>query len=122
MDKWLWCARFFKTRTLATRFINGGVVRLTRNGATSRIDKAAAAIRAGDELCFPLADRVRVIRVLACATRRGPAAEARELYDDLSPPADREAPKTGRQGARPTKKDRRNLDAARKGFSDDKRR
>lgn len=80
LDKWLWHARFFKTRGLATRVVAAGKVRL--NGR--RVKKPAAAVAPGDVLTFVAGARVRVIRVRAAALRRGPAAQARTLYDDLS--------------------------------------
>lgn len=79
LDRWLWHARFFKTRTLATRVAAQGRVRV--NG--QRTAKAAATVRIGDVLTFPQARAVRVVRVLAFAERRGPAAEAQTLYADL---------------------------------------
>ncbi|MHA6344889.1 RNA-binding S4 domain-containing protein [Roseivivax sp. CAU 1761] len=112
LDKWLWQARFFKTRTLAARVISGGQVRL--NG--QRIAKPALAVGAGDVLTFPQAREVRVVRVLALGDRRGPAPEARTLYEDLAPPEPREPqPAVPRydQGGRPTKRDRRQLDQSR---------
>lgn len=83
LDKWLWHARFFKTRSLAARFIEGARLRI--DGRV--IDKAAAAVVPGATLTFALHDRIRVVRVVALGTRRGPATEARGLYEDLSPPA-----------------------------------
>jgi ribosome-associated heat shock protein Hsp15 len=108
LDKWLWQARFFKTRSLAARLISDGHVRL--NGA--RVTKTAQAVAVGDVLTFAQARRIRVIQVAAIGTRRGPASEAQELYLDLSPPEDR-AETPDRVGARPTKKDRRAVDALR---------
>jgi ribosome-associated heat shock protein Hsp15 len=100
LDKWLWHARFFKTRTLAAKFIASGGVRLNSN----RIDKPATTIKPGDGLSFALGLQVRVIRIKEMGTRRGPAPEAQALYDDLTP----EAPEPAKRvGARPTKKDRR---------------
>ena len=86
LDKWLWQARFFKTRTLAARFIES--TRLRIDGRV--VDKAAATVAPGATLTFALHHRVRVIRVVALGTRRGPATEARALYEDLSPPAERD--------------------------------
>jgi ribosome-associated heat shock protein Hsp15 len=80
VDKWLWCARFVKTRTLATRLCSNGTVRL--NG--QRLSKAHQAVRPGDVLVFPIGPRVRVVEVLACPVRRGPASEAQALYRDLA--------------------------------------
>ncbi|MCR9126244.1 MAG: RNA-binding S4 domain-containing protein [Rhodobacteraceae bacterium] len=110
LDKWLWYARFFKTRSLAARQISGGHVRLN----AARVDKPARTVSVGDVLTFAQADRVRVIKVLAHGTRRGPAPEAALLYEDLTPPADGSAPSAERVGARPTKKDRRAMDALRR--------
>ena len=81
-DKWLWYARFFKTRSLATKVCNAGQLRI----AGSPVTKAHSQVRIGDVLTFPQARHVRVIKVLALAERRGPAAEARLLYEDLKPP------------------------------------
>ncbi len=123
IDKWLWCARFFKTRTLASKFVAGGKIRLTRAGATQRVEKASALIQPQDRLTFLIGTRMIDATVLSCAERRGPATEARLLYEDHTPPP---APNQAKQdGAmppetnahrekgtgRPTKKDRRALDA-----------
>lgn len=79
VDKWLWFARFFKTRGLASEMVAGGRLRL--NSAKTR--KPAHPVGPGDVLTFPQGDRIRVIRVLALAVRRGPAPEAQALYQDL---------------------------------------
>jgi len=109
IDKWLWYARFFKTRGLSAKLVSGGHVRV--NG--EKIAKAAHAVGPGDVLTFPQARQVRVIRILAKGARRGPAAEAQALYEDLSPPVERlnvpSGPKYEGKG-RPTKRDRRKLD------------
>jgi ribosome-associated heat shock protein Hsp15 len=83
LDKWLWQARFCKSRALATRLIGGGAVRVN----SVRVSKPATTVRVGDGLSFALAGRVRAVRILALGTRRGPAAEARTLYADLDDPA-----------------------------------
>ncbi len=81
LDVWLWRARFFKTRALATRFLESGRLRVTRPGAAPvRIDKPSRTIRPGDRLTFALGGRVIDIEVKALGERRGPASEARELY------------------------------------------
>lgn len=80
IDIWLWRARFAKTRTLATELIENGVVRLTRNGQQSRLDKPSRSVRPGDVLTIVLHERVVVLRIEALGDRRGPAAEARGLY------------------------------------------
>ncbi|HYE48134.1 MAG TPA: RNA-binding S4 domain-containing protein [Azospirillaceae bacterium] len=82
LDKWLWYARFVKTRSLAAKLCTSGVIRT--GGAT--VGKANHMVRPGDVLTFPLGNHIRVVKVLALGTRRGPAPEARTLYDDLQPP------------------------------------
>ncbi|MGJ8604712.1 MAG: RNA-binding S4 domain-containing protein [Marivita sp.] len=112
IDKWLWHARFFKTRSLAAKIVSGGKLRV--NGQP--ISKPAYSVAAGDVLTFPQGDAVRVIRVLAMGDRRGPAPEARLLYDDLEPPQPKDpqpqVPRFEGKG-RPTKKDRRALQQTR---------
>ena len=83
VDVWLWRARFFKTRSLAARFVEEGRVRMLRGGAEARLDKASRIVRPGDGLVFALGGRVAAIRVLDPGQRRGPASEARALYVDL---------------------------------------
>ena len=83
IDVWLWRARFFKTRSLAARFVEAGRVRLTRGEAESRIDKPARTVICGDALVFALGGRLTAIRVEQLGARRGPAAEARALYAPL---------------------------------------
>lgn len=116
LDKWLWHARFFKTRTLAAKLCNAGHVR----SGGSAVTKAHHRVRVGDVLTFAQGRYVRVIRVLALGARRGPAPEARALYEDLKPPqgsqampaaAARRPPGSGR----PTKKQRRRIDQLRGG-------
>lgn len=111
VDKWLWHARFFKTRALATGLVSAGHLRIN----SQHVGKPAHAVRIGDVLTFPQARRIRVIRVQALSTRRGPAPEAQELYEDLSPPSDDapSAPSFDGKG-RPTKKDRRKLTQSRR--------
>lgn len=79
LDRWLWQARFFKSRSLAIELITSGHVRL--NGV--KMLKPGHAVGAGDTLTFVQGDRIRVIRVLAPGLRRGPASEAQQLYRDL---------------------------------------
>ncbi|MFO0541766.1 MAG: RNA-binding S4 domain-containing protein [Phenylobacterium sp.] len=86
-DVWLWRARFFKSRSLAARFLEEGRVRLTREGAESRIDKCARALRAGDQLVFASGGRLTAVEILALGERRGPPSEARTLYRTLEAPA-----------------------------------
>lgn len=113
LDKWLWFARIAKTRTLATRLAETGKARINR----TRVSKASRMVRSGDVITLVIHEQVRVLKVLACGTRRGPASEARELYEDMSPPPlKREAarpplsPGQRDKGAgRPTKRERRQM-------------
>ncbi|WP_151718702.1 RNA-binding S4 domain-containing protein [Gemmobacter serpentinus] len=81
LDKWLWQARFFRSRPMACEMIDEGHLRL--NG--QRCLKAGHQVGAGDTLTFPQGGRIRLIRVLAPGARRGPASEAQGLYLDLDP-------------------------------------
>ena len=82
-DVWLWRARFFKTRSLAAKFVDEGRVRLTRAGQEGRLDKCARPVKVGDNLVFALGGRLTAVRVEAMGERRGPPAEARTLYSPL---------------------------------------
>jgi ribosomal 50S subunit-recycling heat shock protein len=83
-DVWLWRARFFKTRSLAARFIDEGRVRLTHPGLEeTRIDKPARPVKVGDRLVFAVGGRLIAVTVAALGERRGPPAEARTLYEPL---------------------------------------
>ena len=86
LDKWLWHARFFKTRALAARLAGSGKVRVN----SVRIARASRNVRPGDVLTFPQGRRIRVVRIAALGIRRGPAPEAAALYEDLDPPMGRE--------------------------------
>lgn len=79
VDKWLWQARFFKTRALAADLAESGHLRI--NGQPTR--KPGAGVGTGDVLTFPQGTRIRVIRILGLGERRGPATEAQTLYLDL---------------------------------------
>ena len=81
LDKWLWHARFFRTRSLATEAVAAGHVRV--NG--TRTVKPAFSVGAGDTLTFPQGAQIRVVRILDTAPRRGSAPEAQQLYRDLDP-------------------------------------
>jgi ribosome-associated heat shock protein Hsp15 len=87
IDKWLWCARRFRTRTVASRFVAETSVRVTRSGVTSRIDRPGFQLRAGDEVSFLLGERLHVVRVLDFAERRGSPEAARNLFEDVAVPA-----------------------------------
>ena len=89
IDKWLWHARFCKTRALAQRTAESGLIRLNGN----RIGKSSTTVTPGDTLTLPRGCEVVVLRVLALGTRRGPVPEARALYVTLSKSGlDREPP------------------------------
>ncbi|MEO1548921.1 MAG: RNA-binding S4 domain-containing protein [Pseudomonadota bacterium] len=107
LDKWLWYARFFKTRSLATKTVSDGGVRV--NGV--RVTKPSASVQVGDGLTFSQGDWVRIVHIKALGTRRGPAPEAQMLFEDASPPRPEKPPRAPKfeGGGRPTKKDRRAL-------------
>ena len=114
-DRWLWFARLFNSRTLAAKVCTARRIRL--NGKV--LSKSNQPLRPGDVLTFSQGDAVRVVRVAALGIRRGPADEARALYEDLAP----EAPRSGKMppppvrreagAGRPTKSDRRAMDRLR---------
>jgi len=79
LDKWLFHARFYRTRPLAQAAASAGKVRL--NGA--RVDKPGHAIKPGDVLTVGRGAQIMAVRVLALAERRGPANEAQKLYEIL---------------------------------------
>jgi ribosome-associated heat shock protein Hsp15 len=83
IDKWLWQARFVKSRSLAAALVEAGHLRV--NGQP--ITKPGREIAPGDTLTFPQGGRIRLIRVTALGLRRGPATEAQGLYLDLDAPA-----------------------------------
>ena len=118
LDKWLWHARFLKTRSLAAKHVAAEGVRV--NG--TRSVKPATSVKPGDVLTFALGPHVRTIKVLGTGLRRGPAPEAQALYEDLAPPPPRRpaeapqdaaAPKRDPGAGRPTGRDRRALDRLR---------
>lgn len=113
LDKWLWHARFFKTRGLCAKQVAGGHLRLN----SQKTLKPAQSVTPGDVLTFAQGDHIRVIKILALGTRRGPAPEAQALYEDLSPPRPDSPPDAARTGPRPTKKDRRDITAFKDGHS-----
>jgi ribosome-associated heat shock protein Hsp15 len=116
LDKWLWAARWFKTRGLAQQAIASGSVRLFDERT-----KPAQALKVGDLLEIRISDTVWQVRVEALSDRRGPAVQARKLYaESEASRAERERradlrrwgadPAAALKG-RPTKRDRRKLDA-----------
>lgn len=119
VDKWLWAARFYKTRALATDAVLGGHVQV--NGA--RV-KPAKDVRVGDAMQIRVGTIEWIVDVRGLADRRGPASVARALYEEREDSKDaRERQVMQRRlatplgadlGARPTKQDRRRLDALRR--------
>jgi ribosomal 50S subunit-recycling heat shock protein len=83
IDVWLWRARFFKTRSMAARFIDEGRVRLTRRETEIRIGKPSHLVKSDDSLVFAIGGRVIMVRIQALGERRGPAAQVRALYRSL---------------------------------------
>ncbi len=111
IDKWLWFARLAKTRTAAQALAVSGRVRVNRE----RNQSASRPLKVGDVLTVALESGVRVLKVAALGERRGPAPEARLLYEDLTPAPEPGEPEPARVGPRPSKRDRRQLDAFRMG-------
>jgi ribosome-associated heat shock protein Hsp15 len=110
IDRWLWAARAFRSRSLAAQACDGGKV--TVNGASAKPHKL---VRSGDLIEITTPAGKRRWRVLDLAERRGPATVARTLYDDLTPPPtpepfDPSMPRRERGSGRPTKRDRRRMD------------
>lgn len=125
LDKWLWFARLAKTRTQAAALVTGGRIRVNRE----RVDKPGTTVKAGDVVTATLNRQVRVVRIAGFIDRRGPAGEAADLYEELTPAAEgtkshaRASPGSAAAGAeaprhaerrpgagRPTKRERRDLD------------
>ena len=114
LDKWLWFVRVIKSRTQAAGLVTDGKVRVNRQ----RVDKPSQLVRPGDVVTVAVRGHVRVLKMMAAGQRRGPPAEARTLYEDLTPPPPPSQP--GSTGAppgarsagqgRPTKKERRQMD------------
>jgi len=115
LDKWLWAARFFKTRSLATEAVAGGKVDVNGDRA-----KPAKAVKPGDEVRLRVGPYEHILIVRGLAERRGPAAAAAALYDETDASrAERERLATQlrlapaafvyEEKGRPTKKDRRDL-------------
>lgn len=114
IDKWLWAARFFKTRSLAAQAVEGGKVKLN----DERV-KAAKAVRVGDRLNLQLGDDEWIVNVAGLSDRRGPAEIARTLYAEDSVARDRRLAAIEKRrsrfepepiaGGRPEKKQRRDL-------------
>lgn len=124
LDKWLWYARFAKTRSQASRLIEAGKIRVNR----TKVVKPASTVRAGDVVTAVINRKAKVVKILQPGKRRGPASEAQELYTDLTPKPAEETKKTVSQNpepervepapaptrkpgmGRPTKRDRRSME------------
>jgi ribosome-associated heat shock protein Hsp15 len=102
IDVWLWRARFFKTRSLAARIVEDGGVRLSRGQSRAPVDKPSRPVCCGDVLTFAQGRKWVAVRVEALGERRGPAPEARALYNVL---ADAGGVATGLDGGRETASD-----------------
>jgi ribosome-associated heat shock protein Hsp15 len=117
-DKWLWFARLVKSRTLAASLIESGKFRINR----VKVDKPSQSVKIGDVITSSVHREVRVYRVVAPGSRRGPATEAVRLYEDLTPRPEAEEPGSTASSApaqpgvrvpgagRPTKRERRQID------------
>lgn len=112
IDRWLFFARVVKSRSLAARLVLAGRVRRNRE----KMEQASGQVGAGDVLTITLERRVLIYRVLLPGSRRGPAEEARLLYEDLTPPVEKKAESLAEVASRepgagrPTKRERRALD------------
>ena len=113
LDTWLWYARFYKSRSLSSKAILSGKLRVNSN----KIIKPASKVKINDVLTINHINMVRIIQVQSLGSRRGPASEAQKLYNELSENridaskinSVSEKPKK-ETNKRPTKKDRRMLD------------
>ncbi|KQR45795.1 RNA-binding S4 domain-containing protein [Acidovorax sp. Leaf160] len=119
LDKWLWCARFYKTRSLSAQEIDKG--RVTVNG---QLAKPSREVRPGDTLVLRQGPVERTVNVRALSGMRGPAPVAQLLYEETADSLAKRAeaaelrrlapePASTLQEGRPTKRDRRNIDQAR---------
>lgn len=109
LDKWLWAARCFKTRGLASEACAAGHVKV--GGATA---KPSRPLKRGEEVTIKTGDGLRILAVKGLSDRRGPATVARTLYDDKTPPKPPEVEVPGmivrdRGMGRPTKQERREI-------------
>ena len=118
IDKWLWHARFFKSRTLARDLVKSKKLQIN----SLAISRPSVLVKAGDILTFPKAKDDKVIEIVAIGTRRGSAPEAQLLYKDLTPdpikpdpldPRTMKVPTRPQGMGRPTKADRRAMDKLR---------
>ena len=117
IDKWLWAARFYKTRSLATDEINKGRIEVNQ-----QVAKPAREVKVGDTVAMRRDGQVRIVLVLALSDVRGPAPKAQALYEETPDFAvrrrfEREPAQSIAHG-RPTKRDRRDLQEAQHGWND----
>lgn len=112
IDKWLWHARFARTRTAAQSLARSGKVRLNRD----KTDSPSRIVKIGDVLTIVHGQMVRVVRIAAIAEKRGSATIAQGLYEEVEPPIRIAAPKPAPgAGPRPNKRDRRILQELKRG-------
>ena len=119
IDKWLWAARFFKTRSLAAEAVDGGKVQVNGDRA-----KPAKSVKPGDEVRLRLGPYEHVVAVRGTAERRGPSAEAVRLYEETAASVEareklhwqlkKATPSLDPEQGRPSKRDRRDLERFRK--------
>ena len=117
IDKWLFFARVVKSRSLAAKLAVAGRVRINRDKAS----QASDLVKPGDVLTITLDRRILAYKVVDAGKRRGPADEARTLYEDMSPPpapkgeapANAMPPLRDAGSGRPTKRERRETDKLR---------
>ena len=83
LDIWLWRARFYKTRSLSAAQVSRRGVRITRHGQTRKTKKPGTTVLPGDIVTFGRSVHIKSVKVLNIGTRRGPAAEAATLYQEL---------------------------------------
>ena len=81
LDKWLWFARIVKSRTLAQKMVRSGKIRVNK----LKFVNPAKLIIAGDVLTIAFEQKIFVLKIVSCGTRRGPFVEARQLYEDMLP-------------------------------------
>ena len=114
VDKWLWFARVAKSRTIAATAVTEGKIKVNRERA-----EKSQLVKVGDVITSRMTRTVRVLRVAGIGERRGPASEAQRLYEDLTPEAPPSVSEAARidvhRGKRPTKRDRRRLEAIKAG-------
>jgi ribosome-associated heat shock protein Hsp15 len=117
LDKWLFFARFVKSRTLAGTLAASGHIKINDKNSTG----ADNAVRVGDILVIRHGSRLITCKVLGLGDHRGPASEAQRLYEDLTPPPAESAPVVAQRDAgagRPEKKDRRAMERLRASIFD----